>query len=107
MCLRKVESAGTPGTLVELGEVGVDKAIVDGEKLGQGTVALDGVSEEMQGLVDHVFAEAFAMVEPVAVGIGCHEVDVVQLQPGVGEGAQEWLGLAVGEAAAQFGADTG
>ena len=51
------------------------------------------VPEEEPHLLDHVLADPLAMVEPVAVRIGSHEIDVVQLHPAEGKGTKKLLRL--------------
>ena len=79
--------------VVELGEVGVDEAVVGGEEFGQRSVVLYGVAEELKGFLDHVFAEVLTVVEAVFVGVGRHEIDVTESKPAMGESPQEGVSL--------------
>ena len=54
---------------------------------------MDRVTEEVQYLGNHVFAQSFPVVQRVAIGIGSHEVDSIQLQPRMRELAQELIGF--------------
>ena len=48
---------------------------------------------ELQRLFNHVFADPLAVVMVKVIGVGSHEVDVIQLEPRVGESLQERLGI--------------
>ena len=60
--------------------------------------------KEAQRFGDHILAQALAGVQRETIGVRRHEVDPVQLQPGVGKLPEEFVRFGELELAADFGA---
>ena len=75
------------------GEVGVQKSVIGREQFGDRQVVVDGMLKEMLHFANHIFAQSLPFVQRIALGIGSHEVDPIELQPGVRKLLQELIGF--------------
>ena len=87
---------------IDIGQIRVDEAVIGRKQLGDRAILLDDVTEEGEYLFDHIFTDAFAMVMLEPIRIRGHEVDVVQVEPGVGECTQERLAARLRETLLQL-----